>query len=77
MPPTPHPPTHHHGVLLPSPQGARTPPTTPLSPALQVCGGPALSLFRGEELELLVCGLPHLDFEQLERGAVYEGGYSR
>ncbi len=29
----------------------------------QVCGGPALSLFRHEELELLVCGLPHFDFD--------------
>ena len=41
----------------------------------QVCGGPALSLFRPEELELLVCGLPHLDFVALERVATYEGGY--
>lgn len=29
----------------------------------QVCGGPALSLFRHEELELLICGLPHFDFD--------------
>jgi HECT-domain (ubiquitin-transferase) len=43
----------------------------------QVCGGPALSLARYEELELLVCGLPHLDFEGLERAARYEGGYGR
>lgn len=49
----------------------------PSRSAAQVCGGPALSLFRGKELELLVCGLPHLDFEALERVAKYEGGYSR
>ncbi|CAG9461567.1 unnamed protein product [Pedinophyceae sp. YPF-701] len=42
----------------------------------QVCGGPALSMFRPSELELLVCGLPHLDFEALERSTRYEGGYS-
>ncbi|KAG2493890.1 hypothetical protein HYH03_007827 [Edaphochlamys debaryana] len=41
----------------------------------QVCGGPALSLFRHEELELLVCGLPHLDFGALQANARYEGGY--
>jgi hypothetical protein len=34
-------------------------------------------LFNPPELELLVCGLPHLDFEQLEAAAKYEGGYSR
>ncbi|WIA34826.1 hypothetical protein OEZ86_013124 [Tetradesmus obliquus] len=42
----------------------------------RVCGGPALSLFRYEEVELLVEGLPHLDFKQLQAGARYEGGYS-
>eukprot|EP00959_Pyramimonas_sp_CCMP1952_P045660 953890-Pyramimonas_sp.AAC.1 len=42
----------------------------------QVCGGPALSLFRYEELELLVCGLPHLDFAALQQVTRYEGGYS-
>ena len=41
----------------------------------QVCGGPALSLFRPEELELLLCGLPHLDFAALEKVTCYEGGY--
>ncbi|PNH11036.1 Ubiquitin-protein ligase E3A, partial [Tetrabaena socialis] len=43
----------------------------------QVCGGPALSLFQHEELELLVCGLPHLDFGAMRANARYEGGYSR
>ncbi|WIA14643.1 hypothetical protein OEZ85_003147 [Tetradesmus obliquus] len=42
----------------------------------RVCGGPALSLFRYEEVELLVEGLPHLDFKGLQAGARYEGGYS-
>jgi hypothetical protein len=43
----------------------------------QVAGGPSLqSLFTPSELELLVCGLPHLDFEGLQRAAKYEGGYS-
>ncbi|KAH9314061.1 hypothetical protein KI387_022688, partial [Taxus chinensis] len=43
----------------------------------QVCGGPALKLFRYEELELLVCGLPHFDFHALERVAIYDGGYTK
>jgi hypothetical protein len=43
---------------------------------LQVCGGPALSLFRFEELELLVCGLPHLDFAALQEVTKYDGGYA-
>lgn len=44
---------------------------------MQVCGGPALTLFRPEELELLVCGLPHLDFEDLHSAARYDGGYNQ
>jgi len=28
-----------------------------------------LGLFRYDELELLVCGLPHLDFNELEKNA--------
>ena len=42
---------------------------------IQVCGGPALSLFRYEELELLVCGLPHYNFADLQKAAKYDGGY--
>jgi hypothetical protein len=42
----------------------------------RVCGGPALTLFTPAELELLVCGLPHLDFEGLQAAARYEGGFS-
>jgi len=33
-------------------------------------------MLRDDELELLVCGLPHLDFEALQSAAKYEGGYS-
>jgi ubiquitin-protein ligase E3 A len=43
----------------------------------QVCGGPALGLFRHEELELLICGLPHFDFDALERVTIYHNGYSK
>ncbi len=42
---------------------------------MQVCGGLALRLFQYEELELLVCGLPHLDFAELKEAAQYDGGY--
>lgn len=44
---------------------------------LKVCAGPALTLFTPAELELLICGLPHLDFEALQGAAKYEGGYTR
>jgi hypothetical protein len=36
-----------------------------------------LSLFRPEELELLVAGTPHLDFSALEAVTAYEGGFSK
>lgn len=42
----------------------------------QVCGGPALALFRPEELELLVCGQPCLDFGALELSTNYDAGYT-
>jgi len=32
-----------------------------------VCGGPAFQLFLAEELELLICGSPELNFEELEK----------
>eukprot|EP01025_Chloroclados_australasicus_P013961 TRINITY_DN16532_c0_g1_i7.p1 TRINITY_DN16532_c0_g1~~TRINITY_DN16532_c0_g1_i7.p1 ORF type:complete len:1416 (+),score=180.93 TRINITY_DN16532_c0_g1_i7:478-4248(+) len=35
-----------------------------------------LSLLRAEELEQLVCGLPHLDFKALEQNTRYDGGYT-
>ena len=34
---------------------------------MRVCGGAAIELFTAEELELLVCGNPTLDFEALEK----------
>ncbi|KAI5073199.1 hypothetical protein GOP47_0011212 [Adiantum capillus-veneris] len=43
----------------------------------QVCGGHALQLFHYEELELLICGLPHFDFEALEKVTIYYGGYTK
>ena len=43
----------------------------------QVCDGPVLrEMLRDDELELLVCGLPHLDFEALQATARYDGGFS-
>ena len=42
-----------------------------------VCGGECLMLFRWEELELLICGSPVLDFEALERATQYDDGFSR
>eukprot|EP00026_Physarum_polycephalum_P001014 Phypoly_transcript_01015.p1 GENE.Phypoly_transcript_01015~~Phypoly_transcript_01015.p1 ORF type:complete len:708 (+),score=135.75 Phypoly_transcript_01015:84-2207(+) len=38
-----------------------------------VCNSPAFDLFRWEELELLICGSPELDFEELEKSTQYEG----
>jgi HECT-domain (ubiquitin-transferase) len=38
-----------------------------------VASGSALVLFNPHELELLVCGLPHLDFAALQKAATYEG----
>ena len=38
-----------------------------------VASGSSLVLFNAHELELLVCGLPHLDFGELERATAYEG----
>eukprot|EP00164_Ancoracysta_twista_P004501 GFYU01006067.1.p1 GENE.GFYU01006067.1~~GFYU01006067.1.p1 ORF type:complete len:841 (-),score=152.56 GFYU01006067.1:99-2621(-) len=42
-----------------------------------VCGGDALRIFRPEELELLICGSPDLNMEDLERGAVYDDGFTK
>ena len=43
----------------------------------EVCGGPALRMFIPEELELLICGNPSLDFLALEEVASTEDGYTR
>ena len=34
-------------------------------------------MFRAEELELLICGSPVLDFEALEKNTEYDNGYSK
>lgn len=36
-----------------------------------------MGLFRPEELELLICGNPQLDFDALEENSKYEDGYTR
>ena len=40
-----------------------------------LCEGPALALFRPWELQLLICGSPHLDFCALEKAARYQDGF--
>jgi len=42
-----------------------------------LCDTPAFRLFRSEELELLICGSPVLDFEALEKSTIYDNGYSK
>ncbi|CAH3043669.1 unnamed protein product [Pocillopora meandrina] len=42
----------------------------------KVCGGEVLTLFRPDELELLICGCPVIDFYELEVAATYEDGYN-
>ena len=42
---------------------------------MRVCGGAAIELFTAEELELLVCGNPTLDFEALEKVTHYDDGF--
>ena len=39
----------------------------------QVCNAETFKLFRPEEVELLVCGSPELDFEALEKNTKYDG----
>jgi len=43
---------------------------------LNVCEGDPLKMFRYEELQLLVCGSPELDFKQLEEVTRYEDGFT-
>lgn len=40
-----------------------------------VCAGSAISIFRPEEMEQLVCGSEDLDFETLKQSTSYDGGY--
>eukprot|EP01126_Amoeba_proteus_P011282 TRINITY_DN1452_c0_g3_i6.p1 TRINITY_DN1452_c0_g3~~TRINITY_DN1452_c0_g3_i6.p1 ORF type:complete len:668 (-),score=120.19 TRINITY_DN1452_c0_g3_i6:96-2099(-) len=42
-----------------------------------LCDGPTIKLFEPEELQLLICGSPILDFYDLERGTNYDNGYDR
>lgn len=42
----------------------------------KVCGGQVLTLFRPDELELLICGCPVIDFYELEVAATYDEGYN-
>jgi len=44
---------------------------------MKVCGGPALQLFRPEELHMLICGSEELDFDALEKKTHYDGGYTK
>uniref|UniRef100_A0A7S0W7Q4 HECT-type E3 ubiquitin transferase n=2 Tax=Hemiselmis tepida TaxID=464990 RepID=A0A7S0W7Q4_9CRYP len=43
----------------------------------EVCGGAALRMFIPEELELLICGSPSLDFLALEEVTSTEDGFTR
>jgi len=42
-----------------------------------LCDTPGFKLFRYEELELLICGSPILDFEALEKNTLYDNGFSK
>jgi hypothetical protein len=42
-----------------------------------VCGRRIMELFHPEELELLICGSPELDFNALEMNTNYHDGYSK
>ncbi len=39
-------------------------------------GGPTLSIFRAEELELLICGSHSVNIDELESATTYKGGYA-
>ena len=41
----------------------------------KVIDGFSMNLFEAKELELLICGSQTLDFDELERGSVYDDGY--
>lgn len=60
--------TYCHRATAHSYTTAQSPPYTHVH--TQVCGGDALRLFQPQELELLLCGNPVLDFEALERVAL-------
>jgi len=39
--------------------------------------GPALKLFEPEELQLVICGSPQLNFSELEKATRYDNGYTK
>lgn len=41
----------------------------------RMVGGPTLSIFRPEELELLVCGSQTVNIDELQASTTYKGGY--
>ncbi|CEG46973.1 E3 ubiquitin protein ligase [Plasmopara halstedii] len=43
----------------------------------QVCNSDVLSMFRWEELQLLICGSSDLDFKALEEATLYEDGFTK
>jgi ubiquitin-protein ligase E3 A len=43
----------------------------------KVVTGDGIRLFNGEELMTLICGSPHLDFNELEAVTHYEDGYTK
>jgi len=43
----------------------------------KVVNGDAIKLFTGEELNVLICGSPNLDFAELEKVTIYEDGYTK
>jgi hypothetical protein len=40
-----------------------------------VCDSDIMKMFTVEELELLICGSPNLDFHELEKTTSYDGGF--
>lgn len=44
---------------------------------LKICGGGVLRCMQPEELELILCGSPVFDLNELEKSTTYENGYSR
>ena len=42
-----------------------------------MCDATCLKLFHPEELELLICGSPHIDFTSIEESTTYDNGFSK
>lgn len=43
----------------------------------RLCSGPVMPMFQPAELELVICGSQDLDFEDLQRAAQYDGGFTK